>query len=800
MRPMIIATSRTGFRLVDLDTVKIKTSKAKVLDIPYNNMVGAMAKGMQIENAILNNGAIVGTQGDLSNYPSVEYGGPCIVLSCIDNHTGYQIITSKGDIMKASRDKVVAFAEQYGLANGKVSMSNGEKYIEPLMGTFNELHLTASRVGNNKGIDVNIKIQGHRDRVNSNANANVSVEIRDADVFKCMTPVQREVLKQYYVWYTTRLYRQMANSMRLEVSASKVEKLGYLRGEYEWKFSGITDAYLEGRYTAKCSLGHSLRYEYHAKCDEIGHEILFGETCASDFFKIDKEDMKKLVKARKIMSDELTLISYAMTNNKQEELKSCVSLFYEVIYRIGTPQKLIEIFGKNIGTNIANFVNNNIPVVESLALLANEKIKEMGVKEFMKALYGKDVYSETLNGVGYRQKRIIEKYFEFMFTNRIEGFYSYDPFNIGHKRRDVGNYNKDARNERRSLIRYFKTNLGLDGFKFLYSENPEDKEAYPEGKCIYDDRLSSIDSIIKYNRARGMFAEKIKNTIKDCISKYEKEAGSTLPYGYDEHSFISRKLSDVCCPAVHKLMCESSDSFGYYYGKYVTSDEMNELLEKGPEEHCKKIVEAYNFIIDKEVEKKRLTLERERMEQERREQERLERERKERERLEKAAEEEKIRREVEAKAIGEALEKLDTLESIADNVANGKENTDVDKLTEVYAVLLKKNKKDALFEEYSVKIVMDMGKRGLTYDKCSENQKQMVNVARSLVLGEKHKEVIGEFRSLKDKIESALGKEDTGYKICCNINEKVETDDDMSVKQIWRIKDTIKRYKESVGE
>ena len=769
MRPMIIAVSNRGFfRLVDLDTISTKTSNAKVLDITMNNMVSAMSKGMNIVNAVLNNGSIIGTQGNLYNYPSVENGGPCVILSSIDNHTGYQLINEKGKVVKASRSQVVAFAEKFGVANGKVALSNGEKYIEPLMGSFNEMHLTASRVGNNRGVDVSIKMQGHKDSLNSHANASVSVEIKDADVFKCMTPTQKEVLKQYYVWYTTRLYREMAKSMRLDVSASKVERLGYMRGEYTWECNGIIDAYLEGRYNAKCSLGHILRYEYHAKCEDTGHEIIFGETCAGDFFKIEKEDMKRLVKARKVMSDELTLISDAITNGQQEELKSCVSLFYEIIYKIGTPQKLVDIFGEHVGKTIANFVNNNIPIVESLVKLANERIQKIGVREFMSKLYGDDIYTTVVNSLSENgsMQSIMIKYLDFMFTNRIEGYYSYDPYNVGHKRRDIGAYNKDTRYERKNLIRYFRNYLGLKDFRFEHSINIEDKENYPDGKIIYDDRLSSIEKVLKVNKLKILYTDAIEKTISKCIDRYKTELCERVPYGYDECSFVNSNIGDVCGNVVYKLMTEKGRKYGYYYGSRVTNEMIEETLEKGPKEPCDLICAFYEEKINKEKEIK------------------AEREREERERLKKQEEEERIRREAESKAIEEALAK-----------ASVKKN---DKLEEVYQKVLKLDKGNSLLDDYSVKIVMDMGKRGLDYESCSENQKHMINIARSKVLGEVHDETIKEFKSLKSDIERTLGSNDAGFKICCSIEEKANTDDEMSVKQMWRMKDTIARYKQKI--
>jgi hypothetical protein len=899
MRPMIIATSKTGYRVVDLDTITIRTSQVKPLDITFNNMVSAMSKGMLIANAVLNNGIVYGTQGDFSNYPCMDNNsGSVVVIGCIDSHTGYQIINKKGQIMKSSREKVVEFAKTFGLANGKVAMSNGIEYIEPLAGNFNEIHLTASRIGNERGANTVIKMSGHKDSVNAHANANVTIEIKDADVFKCMTPAQRDTLKQYYVWYTTRLFRSMTKTLRLGVSAAKIETLSNMRGDYDWEFAGITDSYLDGRYNARCSLGHSLRYEYKAiGVDDDGNvtEVIFGETCSADFFNIGKEDLRKLLKTRQVMSSELQLMSDVIVGNRQQEMIGKLLFLYDILHRLNTTDKVIEMFGKEVGVFICNFVGNNLPIVESLATVIRQYIQKMGVQEFMKKLYGRDVYADVINGLSYRSSNAASQYFNFMFTNRIEGDYSYDPFNYGHKRRDVGAYNKETRYTRQLLVRNISAYLDLPEFKSRVRVAAEEREDYPEGKCAYDDRLSSMDNIIKKNVLMGKYIGDIKKAIKDSIAKYEDTTHNPAMGYYDASRFLQSMLRETCGEVVYKIYNTSIGDRYYYGSDAVTPEQVLEELNKGSKEACDKIVAYY----DKGIEEKLEEIERRKKEEEARKKEEEARKKKELEEYEKqfVAElerEKKIEQDKSESAskmgkivntylasediksnsgiheiykepyedgfmsIGVSKESIESLrmyskeeidkkglkdvyifnifideeyiavdgtyEKVGDSFKDienhnidgmrklsrqwdelkkqekrkdGTEYKKPDRLTEVYEAILKKDKKDKELDEYSVKVVMDMGKKGMTWDKCSDNQKHMVDVARHIVFGEVHNEVYDKFKTFQSKIEKVLGKDDTGYKICCDIVDKVKNDDEMTVKQLWRVKNTIERYEEA---
>ena len=130
-------------------------------------------------------------------------------------------------------------------------------------------------------------------------------------------------------------------------------------GEKDWQFGGAIDTGFHGG--GRCELGHSLRYVYFAvPCSDPENKekrIAFGDTCASDFFEISKEDMKKLVKARMLMADEIKIMSDILANNLEEEYYEKCKMLYQVINIIllKNKEEFFNVFGNNVGANIIKF-------------------------------------------------------------------------------------------------------------------------------------------------------------------------------------------------------------------------------------------------------------------------------------------------------------------------------------------------------------------------------------------------------------------------------------------------------------
>lgn len=475
-----------GYRMLDVD------DKNKVLDIPLNNLVQTLGspqgEGL-IKNAKLVNGKVTGTNGSLSRYAKVDANtgrlvdaSPLVVINKIED-VGYTVADFNGRVVKMKNSDVVDYAKKNGIANGKVVIQDGVEFISSISDTYEVKKISPSKVGKTRTMGMPIHISNNNSSIAKHTREDVDTEIQYTDVFAAMTAEQRNTLKQYYSWYTVDEFEKLAHSVRLSLAPGKAEKLAALRGVDDWVFAGINDSYLEKRFDAKCELGHNLRYEYFAIPDDSATDkdrqrhrnesrkqrldsfdalrengaIVFGEKCSADFFNISTDDMKKLVKTRKNMTEEIELTSNVITNHLEKEYMEKCKLLYSIIQELGSASEVVRIFGDKVGYTLLMFIKANLPFVKSLVLLASEKARE-NKKELFKALYKKNpdlidiIYSGGLSN-GARQESAV---LDHIVTYSIEGKYQYDPLHDEERtRRDIGKYNEETRNARRSENAFF---------------------------------------------------------------------------------------------------------------------------------------------------------------------------------------------------------------------------------------------------------------------------------------------------------------------------------------------------------
>ena len=474
----------SGYKLFDADagdTMVVDLSQIKVVLTKQPEL---------IQNARLVNGVLSGTNGKLDRYPRVNKNGslvsgdksPLVVLNKIDN-VGYTVVDFKGQTARISNEKAVEYAKEHGIANGKVIMQDSIEYISSISGEYEVKNLAPSKAGANTRVNIPIRIGGDAASVAKHTAEDIQTEMEYNDVFQAMNGEQRSVLKQYYTWYTVDAYKKMAKNVRLSLAPGKAEKLAQLRGIDKWEFAGINDSYMEGNFKAHCELGHRLRYEYFAIPEGVLDEnhnvrtrdrvtgfrarkdavqdlrdagaIVFGETCAGDFFHISPEDMKKLVKTRKTMSDEIELMSNILTNHLEESYKSKCKLLYQIIAKLGSTEKVIKAFGDNVGYTLLAFIKAAMPFPMSLVILAADQARN-DLEKFYTIVFPeyKDIITlmlnaakkpdESSNGLGAGGKLL-----EFIANYTLEGDYQYDPTTDEEGiRKDIGRYNKDTRAKR----------------------------------------------------------------------------------------------------------------------------------------------------------------------------------------------------------------------------------------------------------------------------------------------------------------------------------------------------------------
>lgn len=473
-----------GFRIFDADS-----KDGKFMNVPIDNVKAVLESGMaQVENLGLVDGEIIGTNGSLERYPVIDRNGnllskvsPLIILSQIGD-VGYRVVDYKGTVKKARVTDVVEYAKKYGIANGKVVMRNNIEFVSSIVGSY---PIEKVAKGKYESGDDPIKVYIHmkheenkpKNKFEKNREVEVDVQIQEHDVFEAMTETQKKVLKDYYIWYTVKLYKSMAKTLRLKLAPGKLETMTQLRGVKDWEFGGVWDAGFFG--ADQCTLGHKLRYVFYAVPSDAREDkskwLKFGRDCASDFFSIDPKDMDKLVKTQKVMSEEIKTMADILANGLEKEYYDKAKLLYEVLRKLRTPERIKDVFGEKVGDTLINFMLTKMPFPMSLVIEAANEARKDRTGFFYKLF---PEHSPALNEIfGISRKnnsayvKDVKDYLDFIIDNKIEGAYAYNPLDDKIKRRDVGRYNKKAREQRLRLLSRFRRKLMCTNFDYEEIDN-----------------------------------------------------------------------------------------------------------------------------------------------------------------------------------------------------------------------------------------------------------------------------------------------------------------------------------------
>lgn len=627
-----------GYRLLDSDE-----KPAKTMNVPVDNVIQVIKSGAATVNNIeVQGNSIVGTNGSIERYATVDMSGkllskisPLVIINQL-GEVGYTVSDYAGRVKKARNTDVVSYAKKQGIANGKVVMKDNIEFISSIAGTYDIEKIAPSKV-NNAMNDVNVRIAlknvQQTGRVADNAGIDVSAEIENSDVFESMNRNQQMVVKSYYVWYTVDKYKSLAKNIRFDISTTKAEALAELRGIEDWEFGGVWDSGYMG--ASKCQLGHSIRYEYYAvpsnDRDNPDAAIVFGENCAADFFHIKPEDMRALVKTREIMSEEIKLMSDILANNQERLYMGKAELLYKICKRLGSRERLNEVFGKKVGDTLAAFIIVKVPFPMSLVLEAGKQSRK-NIPQFFNRLFPEyrgaltQIFETDIKDSTYPVlARGARQYLEFIADNKIEGAYAYNPDDKSVMRRDVGGYNKETRYRRYMLLRNIR--IRALATQFTFDEMEDLLITITNLMKIRDKAIESIHSI-----NIGQLMKIAQEFAEDASSNREKNLRSNV--------FNSLTLMQSNRP--YNLIYFNSGTGERQFHrdiKYVKESTIKTL------EVLDRVVEDFKVVIEN-VNKE--TEEMERQEQERRaklaEMERQEKERKEliekqRERLEKEREE-----------------------------------------------------------------------------------------------------------------------------------------------------------------
>lgn len=269
-------------------------------------------------------------------------------------------------------------------------------------------------------------------------------DINKNNMYDYFSEKSREIIKNYYRWYTKNLYKDLANSIRLGVSTAKAEQLANIRNRGTvWSFTGIYDSGDMG--CSCCTLGHEIRYEFHAE-NEYGEDIIFGRECVKDFFNLDDIQLRNLTKTQNNMVNEIMEIADKTISGKVGLGKGeGLDFLYEVLYALDGNNELNRYLDKQLYKHLENFINNEIALPKSMVkevrkqltvCVAHTDVYEIGMRGYdtsEKLL--KSIFKDTLGNISniFKQKSIMgskERYLKFLayaFKNKLDGCYAHSP-------------------------------------------------------------------------------------------------------------------------------------------------------------------------------------------------------------------------------------------------------------------------------------------------------------------------------------------------------------------------------------
>lgn len=486
----VIATVINKGKVVGARITDLGDRSKKFMDVSLTDMVRVyksnpqMFKNVAVENGRLNSLGSVFTVVDFATKKPISK--QYIVIANKLGNLGYTLIDYKGNVKKCNVADTLKVASSFEFSNAIVS--NG--VITPKTGEFLVEDIAIKRDSSIESIGAGLMIDSSKKMVGS-YRADALNAVGNENIFDGLSDKQIQAIQAYYVWYTVEEYEKLSHNRTFKVKESKDIKLNDIRKDYVWYFGGIIDRGFKGN--SRCTLGHPIRYEYIS----LGYEsikehdtnpknfksrIKFGETCSSDFFLIPLDEMRKLVKIRKAMSEEIEAITTAKRKQVYENDDSAwntlwnnVDLTRQLIDGKNLMQ-LTKAFGGKIANTLIMFRDLDIPFPDSLVNMAcngaygtaKKMVSDNKAKDFWRIIVPKEskplidwIYSFDND----KYMNILQNYLEYMCCYCLAGNYRYDPLNNTGKR--FGAMNKMTRAQRYHLISPYR-NLGLS--KFTYNE------------------------------------------------------------------------------------------------------------------------------------------------------------------------------------------------------------------------------------------------------------------------------------------------------------------------------------------
>ena len=150
------------------------------------------------------------------------------------------------------------------------------------------------------------------------------------NIYTVFNDVQRNLIVDYFRWRSKVLFDEAKQNRVLRKSMKKAHLLADIMGDAEdWYYDGSVDTgYMGGGH---CTLGHALRYKHFAVSRSTNVEVVFGATCMSDFFDLDKTLLDNISKAQDKMIKEIKVISYLMDSDRFGTYKEEYSELWDIM-------------------------------------------------------------------------------------------------------------------------------------------------------------------------------------------------------------------------------------------------------------------------------------------------------------------------------------------------------------------------------------------------------------------------------------------------------------------------------------
>ena len=205
-------------------------------------------------------------------------------------------------------------------------------------------------------------------------------------IYDRLNPLQVQAVKKYFRWRTKNRFGELCKNTSLIAKPKKAEIMSRIMGNAtDWIYDGCVDTgYLGGGH---CELGHALRYEHYAYSPSINRQIVFGVTCAADFFGIEPDRLRKISKVQGEILEEVKEILFIMETGKHKQYRN---FYYGDLPKVIDMfrSNLDEVFGAGWNKMMGSFLECNLPFTRSMVdkyYFIKKRIYEPKLAELQKA-------------------------------------------------------------------------------------------------------------------------------------------------------------------------------------------------------------------------------------------------------------------------------------------------------------------------------------------------------------------------------------------------------------------------------